>query len=67
MNLPCKGLEIVKSDKRYQDALNTLIKKSKNNQIYPETPHKSWIKYSFAQKDKYSEYATRRYLEIIKP
>lgn len=53
-------------DKRFIDAKNALIKKSKNNEIYPENPHKSWNKYSFAQKNKKSEIASKRFLEILK-
>ena len=57
--------KITKDDKRFQDALNILIEKADNNKVFPETPHNSWRKYSFAQKNKYSEYATNRFLEIF--
>ncbi|MBN1472660.1 MAG: hypothetical protein JW925_12835 [Syntrophaceae bacterium] len=52
-------------DERYKDALNTLIMKTRDNKIFPETPHKSWQQYSFAQKNKYSEIATKRFKEIM--
>lgn len=55
---------IARKDTRYKKALNTLVYKSRDNGIFPETPHKSWSGYSFAQKDTYSAMATKRYLEI---
>lgn len=58
--------KIAQKDKRFIDAKNFLIKKSKNNEIYPDNPHKSWNKYSFAQKNKKSEIATKLFLEILK-
>lgn len=57
--------EIAQKDIRYKEALETLKKKVSNNKIFPETPHKAWSKYSFAQKNKYSEKATNRYIEIL--
>ncbi|MFA5332770.1 MAG: prenyltransferase/squalene oxidase repeat-containing protein [Methanoregula sp.] len=52
-------------DRRYQEALLILRKKAVDDKIFPETPHKSWNKFSFAQKNQYSEKATRRFLEIM--
>lgn len=57
--------KIAKNDKSFKEARAKLIEKSKNNKIYPESPHKAWGKYSFAQKNNYSEKATKRFLEII--
>lgn len=54
-----------REDKRYNEALEILLKKCVNNQISPETPHKAWSKYSFAKINKYSEPATKRLLEIV--
>jgi len=56
---------IAREDNRYKESLEVLLKKSENNRICPETPHNAWSKYSFAQKNKYSEPATKRLLEII--
>lgn len=53
-------------DKRYKKALNTLMYKTQDNKVFPETPHRSWSNYSFAQPGVYSENATKRYLEIVK-
>jgi hypothetical protein len=53
------------TDKRYKQALGALIAKTENGSIIPESPHKSWNKYGFAQKGKRSEYATKRFLEIL--
>lgn len=53
-------------DERFIDAKNALIERSKNNEIYPETPHKAWNKYSFSQKNKKSEIATKLFLEVLK-
>lgn len=55
----------VKNDKRFKDAKKVLIEKTKENKIFPETPHKFWNKYSFAKKNEFSELATKRYFEII--
>jgi hypothetical protein len=57
--------EKAREDSRYQEALVALRKKAIENKIFPETPHKSWSKYSFAQKNQYSENATKRFVEII--
>jgi hypothetical protein len=54
-----------RTDVRYIEALEELLKKSPNNQITPETPHNAWSSYSFAQKGTYSVPATKRLLEII--
>jgi hypothetical protein len=51
-------------DRRFQEALQVLRKKAVDKKIFPETPHKSWNTFSFARKDRYSENATRRFLEI---
>jgi hypothetical protein len=52
-------------DKRYRKALNTLIYRTQNDEIFPETPHTSWGQFSFAKKGEFSGIATERYLEIL--
>jgi hypothetical protein len=57
--------KIAHNDQRFKEALETLVKKSKDLKIYPESPHKAWSKYGFARKNEYSEPATKRFLEIV--
>jgi hypothetical protein len=55
---------IAKKDKRYKEAFNYLQNKTIDQKIFPESPHKSWCKFSFARKNEYSDIATNRFLEI---
>ena len=57
---------IAQKDHRFIEAKTRLIEKSKNNRIFPETPHKSWSNFSFARKNKVSKIATKRFQEIIR-
>lgn len=57
--------EKARKDSRYHEALISLRKKTVENKIFPETPHKLWSKYSFAQKNQYSKNATKRFMEVI--
>lgn len=49
----------------FQEAFSLIRNKAENGKIKPENPHKSWRKFSFAQKDKESRMATKRYHEIL--
>ena len=56
--------DYVLNDKRFLKAYNNLAGKIINDQLIPETPHKSWQKFVFATKGQVSEIATKRWLEI---
>lgn len=53
------------NDKRFQDAFNQLRAKTKNDQLFPENPHKAWTEFDFAKKGQFSEIGTKRWIEII--
>jgi hypothetical protein len=54
----------IRNDKRFKEAKKSLLDKTKDGKIFPETPHKFWNNYSFAKKNELSELATKRYFEI---
>jgi hypothetical protein len=57
--------KMANKDNRYNKALNILLLSTENDKLVLTNPHKSWRKYSFAQKNQHSEIATRRLQEII--
>ena len=51
-------------DDRFQDAYQSLLKKTKNGKMILENPHRHWREYEFARKGRISELATLRWEEI---
>ena len=53
------------NDRRYKEALEILKKKTINDKLIIENPHKEWRKYSFSIKGNISEIASKKFREII--
>jgi hypothetical protein len=58
--------EYAYKDKRFKNAYQELLEKTKNGMILLENPHRSWRMFDFAQKGKISLLATQRFKEITK-
>ncbi|MBN1700159.1 MAG: hypothetical protein JW881_21790 [Spirochaetales bacterium] len=49
----------------FQEAISLITDKAEDGKIKPENPHRLWREFSFAQKDKESQMATKKYQEIL--